>query len=143
MASKGGWLCRAAFALSLLVAYFIVPQQVFSQYAALAAAFLLSFAYTMACVAYIARERAKLAAGKGALPVIASAVGLAALSACGAAACGSVGIGIFSLAVPIAASHFFAEYGAYVVLASIAAQLFSLWKMNCLTWKAARKIASS
>jgi hypothetical protein len=138
-----GWLCRAVFILSLLVAYAIVPQHVFEQYTALAAAFLLSFAYTLACVAYIARERAKLAAGKGTLPVVASVVGLAALSACGAAACGSVGIGIFSLAVPLAAAHFFAEYGAYVVLASIAAQLLSLWKMNCLTARAAKKIASS
>jgi hypothetical protein len=140
---KESGLCKAVFALSLLVAYAIVPQQVFSQYAVLAAAFLLSFAYTMACVAYIARERAKVAAGRGALPVIASAVGLAALSACGAAACGSIGIGIFSLALPIAAVHFFAQYGAYVVLASIAAQLLSLWGMNCLTLRAAGKIASS
>lgn len=66
-----GWLCRAVFILSLLVAYAIVPQHVFEQYTALAAAFLLSFAYTLACVAYIARERAKLAAGKGTLPVVA------------------------------------------------------------------------
>ncbi|MFA6214773.1 MAG: hypothetical protein WC717_05880 [Candidatus Micrarchaeia archaeon] len=138
-----GHACRLVFLLSLAVAYLIVPQAVFGQHAALSAMFLLTFAYTMACVAYAARQNMRNASGKGALSVAASAVGLAALSACGAAACGSIGIGIFSLAMPIAAVHFFAQYGAYLVAASILAQLFSLWKMGCLSKKAAAAVASS
>jgi hypothetical protein len=142
--NKGdGFACRLVFLLSLLIAYLMVPQAVLGQYAALSMLFFLTFAYTMACVAYAARENARNASGKSTLSVIASAVGLAALSACGASACGTVGIGIFSLALPIAAAHFFAEYGAYVVAASIAAQAFSLWKMGCLSAKAVDKIASS
>ena len=131
------------FLVSLVLAYLIVPQAVFGRYAVLSAIFFLTFAYTMACVAYAARENAENAAGKSALSVIASAAGLAALTACGAAVCGSIGIGIFSLALPIAAMHFFAEYGAYLVTACIIAQLFSLWKMGCLSKKAALAIASS
>jgi len=140
---SGSYLCRVVFALSLLAAYLMVPQAVFGQHAALSAVFFVTFAYTMACVAYSARENMKNAAGKSTLSVIASAVGLAALTACGTAACGSIGIGIFSLAIPIAAVHFFVEYGAYIVAASIIAQLFSLWKMNCLSFKMAAKIVSS
>lgn len=137
-----GYACRLVFFISLAFAYLIVPQAVFGQYAALSIIFFLTFAYTMACVAHTARENAKNAAGKGAVSVLASAAGLAALDACGAAACGSIGVGIFSLALSIAVVHFFAQYGAYLVAACIAAQLFSLWKMGCLNAKAALKIAS-
>ena len=140
---KSSYICRLAFLVSLALAYAIVPQAVFEQYPALSAAFLLTFAYTMACVANAARENARNAAGKSALSVLASAAGLAALTACGAAVCGSIGIGIFSLALPIAAVHFFAEYGAYIVAASMAAQLLALWRMGCLSSKSAAKIASS
>jgi len=131
------------FLLSLILAYFIVPHQVFAQYAALSFEFIIVFAYTMACIAYVAKENARLAKGTGTLSVLASAMGLVALSACGAAACGTVGIGIFSLVLPIAAMHFFVQYGVYVVAASMIAQLFSLWKMNCLTGRMAAKIAAS
>ena len=141
---SGGYLCKAVFAVSLLFGYALVPKAVIGQYFFLSVIFFLTFAYTLSCVAYSARENMKRAKGTGALSVLASAIGLAALSACGlSVACGTIGIGIFSIALPIAAVHFFAQYGAYVVSASILVQLFSLWKMGCLTAKAALKVASS
>ena len=137
------YTCRAVFALSIVFGYLLVPKAVIDQYFFLSAVFFLTFAYTLACVAYAAKENIRRAKGNGALSVVASAVGLAALSACSLSlACGTIGIGIFSLALPIAAVHFFAQYGAYVVSASILVQLFSLWKMGCLSPKAALKIAS-
>jgi hypothetical protein len=141
---SGGYLCRAVFAVSLVFGYALVPKTVIDQYFFLSAVFFLTFAYTLACVTYAVRENAKRAKGGSALSVIASAIGLAALSACGLSlACGTIGIGIFSIALPIAAVHFFAQYGSYVVSASILAQLFSLWRMGCLSPKAASRIASS
>ena len=138
------YICRAVFALSLIFGYLLVPHAVIDQYFFLSAAFFLTFAYTLACVTYAARENAKRAKGTGTLSVVASAIGLAALSACSLSlACGTIGFGIFSLALPIAAVHFFAQYGAYVVLASMMAQLFSLWKMGCLSAKAVKKIAEN
>ncbi|MFA5930395.1 MAG: hypothetical protein WC861_05935 [Candidatus Micrarchaeia archaeon] len=95
-------------------------------------------------MAYAAKENMEHAKGAGALSVAASAIGLAALSACSLSlACGTIGFGIFSLALPIAAVHFFAQYGAYVVAASMLVQLLSLWKMGCLTAAAAKKIAEN
>jgi len=138
------YLCRAVFAVSLVFGYLLVPKAVIDQYFFLSAAFFLTFAYALACVTYAVKENIKRAKGTGAFSVAASAIGLVALSACGLSlACGTIGIGIFSLALPIAAVHFFAQYGAYVVLASMLLQLFSLWKMGCLSAKAAMKIASS
>ena len=140
----GSHICKAVFAVSLVFGYLLVPKLVIDQYFFLSVAFFLTFAYTLTCVAYAAKENIRHAKGTGILSVIASAVGLAALSACGLSlACGTIGIGIFSLALPIAAVQFFAQYGAYVVAASILVQLFSLWSMGCLTIKAALKIASS
>ena len=141
---EGGCACRAVFAVSLIFGYWLVPKAVIDQHFFLSIAFFLTFAYTLACVTYAAKENIKRAKGTGTLSVVASAVGLAALSACSLSlACGTIGIGIFSLALPIAAVHFFAQYGAYVVSASILVQLFSLWKMGCLAPKAALKIASN
>jgi hypothetical protein len=138
------YICRAVFAVSLAFGYLLVPHAVIDQYFFLSVVFFLTFAYTLACVAYAAKENIKHAKGTGAISIAASAVGLAALSACGLSlACGTIGIGIFSLALPIAAVHFFAEYGVYVVAASILAQLLSLWRMGCLNVKAASKIAGS
>jgi len=142
--NTGGYICRMVFAVSLAFGYLLVPKEVIGQYFFLSVAFFLTFAYTLACVTYAAKENIRRMKGTGALSVIASAVGLAALSACGLSlACGTIGIGIFSLVLPIAAVHFFAQYGAYVVSASILIQLFSVWKMGCLKIKAALKIASN
>jgi len=140
----GSYICRAVFAVSLLFGYLLVPNAVIAQHFFLSVAFFITFAYTLACVTYAAKENVKNASGNGTLSIVASAIGLAALSACSLSlACGTVGIGIFSLVLPIAAVHFFAQYGAYVVSASILAQLLSLWKMGCLAPKAALKIASN
>ncbi|MFA6328953.1 MAG: hypothetical protein WCY41_05910 [Candidatus Micrarchaeia archaeon] len=140
---SASYACRAVFAISLIFGYLLVPKAVVDRYFIVSIAFFLVFAYTMSCVAYAAKENIRRAKRAGALSVVASAVGLAALSACSLSlACGTIGIGIFSLAIPIAAMQFFAQYGVYVVLASMLAQLFALWKMGCLTSKAARKIAS-
>ena len=141
---KSSYLCRAVFAVSLVFGYLLVPKAVIDQQFFLSAVFFLAFAYTLACVTYAAKENMKHAKGTGALSVAASAIGLAALSACGLSlACGTIGIGIFSLALPIAAVHFFAQYGTYVVAASILVQLFSLWKMGCLRPKVVLKIVSN
>lgn len=140
----GGYICRAVFAIFLVFGYLLVPRMVVDQHFFLSAIFFLTFAYTLACVTYAAKENILRAKGSGALSVIASAIGLAALSACGLSlACGTIGIGIFSLALPLAAVHFFAEWGAYIVAASILVQLFSLWKMGCLSAKAVQKIAEN
>jgi len=141
---SASYLCRAVFAASLVFGYLLVPKTVIDQHFFLSVVFFLTFAYTLACVTYAAKENMKRAKGSSAISVAASAIGLAALSACSLSlACGTIGIGIFSIALPIAAVHFFAEYGAYVVAASILVQRFSLWKMGCLSTKAAMKIASS
>ena len=140
----GSYICRAVFAVSLAFGYLLVPKAVIDQYFFLSVIFFTTFAYTLACVAYAAKENIKHAGGTGTLSVLASAIGLAALSACSlSVACGTIGFGIFSIALPIAAVNFFAQYGACVVSASILVQLFSLWKMGCLKSKAALKIASS
>jgi hypothetical protein len=135
--------CKLVFAISLLIGFLLVPQSVLESHFALALLFFITFAYTFACVAYAARENIRHAKGTSTLSVLASAVGLAALSACGAAACGTIGVGIFSLALPLAAVHFFSDYGAYIVGASILLQLALLWKMRCLSIKAMTRVAKS
>jgi hypothetical protein len=135
--------CKLVFALALALGFLLVPKSVLEQHFVLSVIFFFTFALTLACVAYAAKENAKHAKGTGTLSVAASAIGLVALSACGAVACGTIGIGIFSLALPIATVHFFAQYGVYLVAASIVVQVFSLWKMRCLSCKAMKKIAAN
>lgn len=134
--------CKLTFALALLFGFFLVPKGVLEGYRALAIAFLYMFALTMACVAFSVRENISHAKGTGALSAAASALGFAALSACGSAACSTVGIGIFSLAVPIAGMHFLAQYGPAIVLSSIAVQALALHRMGCLRLRTLEKIAS-
>ena len=142
--NAGGFLCRAVFAVSLAWGCLLVPKDVTGPYFFLSAAFFLTLAYTLACITYAAKENIRRAKGSGTLSILASAIGLAALSACGLPlACGAVGIGMISVSLSIAVMHFFAVYGAYVVSASILVQLFALWKMGCLSAKAVMKIAAS
>ena len=136
--------CKMAFCISLAAVYALVPQNVFGAHFLLSLAFALTFALTMACIAYSMRENLEKKRSVGFLSLVASAMGLVALEACGLTlACGTAGLGIMLLMLPAAMAGYLSLYGQYVVMASIALQLASLYAMGCLRLKTIAKIAGS
>jgi hypothetical protein len=137
-------ICKIVFFISIFAAYALVPHKVFGAHFLLSIAFALAFALTMACVAYSMRENLKKERSAGLFSLVASAVGFAALQACGLTlACGTAGLGIILLILPAALVGYLSQYGIYIVMASIVLQLASLYAMGCLRLKTLAKIAES
>ena len=129
--------CQFAFGASLALGYFIVPKKIFYGYdTILGVLFIFSFALVTTCLVRQIKERAKVARTySGAIiGIIATAIGLTALEACGVGApiCGAVvGVGILSVIFPISAVDIIGRYAVPVLVGSIVVQFIALYFMNC------------
>lgn len=129
--------CQFVFGASLVLGYFIVPKEVFYGYGIiLGILFILSFALVVTCLVRQTKERVKVARTySGAIiGIIATAIGLTALEACGIGApvCGAmVGVGILSIILPMSVIDIVSQYAAQILVVSIMIQLVSLYFMNC------------
>jgi hypothetical protein len=118
--------------------YFLIPKAVFAdQYAVgLSALFLFSFALTITCLIRNIKERVAQAQiyKSSLIGIIATAIGISALQACGIGApiCGaSIGTGIISMLFPGFLFTYLHVYGVPIIVVSIISQLISLYFMNC------------
>lgn len=130
--------CKVVFAVSLIVGFFLVPQDIFhSVYKFIAFPFVLIFAFTMACMVRTIKERAKSALHKGSvISVISAIIGVSALHVCGISApvCGSsIGMGIISIIFPGFMFNFLREYSVPIVILTMFAQVISLYFMKCFS----------
>lgn len=129
--------CQFVFAASLVLGYFVVPKKIFYGYdTILGILFILSFALVMTCLVRQTKERVKIARTySGAIiGIIATAIGLTALEACGIGApvCGAmVGVGILSVILPVSAVDIIGRYAVLILIGSVTIQLIALYFMNC------------
>ncbi len=129
--------CQVVFGASLFLGYFLIPKKIFyGYYTILGIAFIISFSLVLTCLIRQVKERVKLARTySGAIvSIIATAVGLAALEACGIGApvCGAVvGLGFLSIILPVSASSFVSKYSIAILVISIIIQFGALYFMNC------------
>ena len=129
--------CQLVFGASLVLGYFVVPKKIFYGYdTILGILFILSFALVMTCLVRQTKERVKAARTySGAIiGIIATAIGLTALEACGVGApvCGAmVGVGVLSVILPMSAVDIIGRYAVPILIGSIVIQLIALYFMNC------------
>ena len=129
--------CQFVFGFSLVLGYLIVPKKIFYGYdTILGVFFIFSFALVTTCLVRQIKERVKVARTySGAIiGVIATAIGLAALEACGVGApvCGAmVGVGILSVIFPMSAVDIIGRYAVPILVGSILIQFVALYFMNC------------
>ena len=129
--------CQFVFGASLVLGYFVVPKKVFYGYdTILGVLFILSFALVMTCLVRQTKERVKVARTySGAIiGIIATAIGLTALEACGVGApvCGAmVGVGVLSVILPMSAVDIIGRYAVPILVGSIIIQFIALYFMNC------------
>lgn len=130
--------CQIVFVLALIAGYLLVPRTVFlDRYATgLVAVFLFSFALSLMCLVRVVKERIVQAKTykSSLIGIVATAVGMTALQACGIGApvCGaSIGGGILGMIFPAFAVSFLRSYAPYILGFSIIMQLASLRFMNC------------
>lgn len=136
--------CKLSFLFALAAGYALLPSGVWSEHTGLAVFFMATFALTLASVAYSFREKMAHAKNKGIVSLAASAIGLAALSACSApVACGAASAGVLSIIFPSVLLGFFSQWGPDVVALSIFAQLIALAWMNSLSLRSIARLASS
>ncbi len=118
------------------VAYFLVPNTLFSrEHILLVALFILLFATTAVCVVHAMRERiaAAATAQQSLFGIIASVLGFSALHVCGAAApaCGTIAsVGLAAAFFP-GVLLFIRLHGTLLLWLSIALQLVSLYFLGC------------
>lgn len=135
-------LFRSRFCLVVFIAVFLasgllVPETMTHGYhLLLAAAFMLSFALTITCMARNIKERIALARTykTSVVGLIAAALGLSALQVCGVAApvCGAtLGAGVIASLFPGFFFHFLSDWSIPIIILSIAAQWVALYFMNC------------
>lgn len=135
-------LFRSRFCLVVFIAVFLasgllVPETMTHGYhVLLAAAFMISFALTITCMARNIKERIALArtAKTSLLGIIAAVLGLSALQVCGVAApvCGAtLGAGVIASLFPGFFFHFLSDWSIPIILLSIVAQWVALYFMNC------------
>jgi len=134
--------CRIIFLIAFFGGYFLIPKAVFTdQYAlGLSALFLFSFALTITCLIRNIKERVVQAQiyKSSLIGIIATAIGISALQACGIGApiCGaSIGTGIVSMIFPGVLFTYLHEYSVLIIVISILSQLISLYFMNCFSKK--------
>ena len=129
--------CQFVFVASSILGYFVVPKKIFYGYdTILGILFILSFALVMTCLVRQTKERVKIARTySGAIiGIIATAIGLTALEACGIGApvCGAmVGVGILSVILPVSAVDIIGRYAVLILIGSVTIQLIALYFMNC------------
>lgn len=129
--------CKVVFILAFVGGYYLIPRRLFfRQYTLVSLLFMASFALTTSCLIRNLKERVLLARTyKSSLAsILAVAVGLFALQACGIGApvCGaSIGLGIVSLIFPHIVTSFISSYSLYLIAFSILIQIVSLYFMNC------------
>lgn len=133
--------CKVVWLLSLLAAYFTIPQHLFStKYFPLAILFMFGFATMMTCLVRNVKEKVVLAKSyKSSIwGIIASVFGLTALQLCGLGNVfcgGSIFLGILSAVFPGAAVNLLGEYAVEIIIFSILMQFFSIWQMGCFKSK--------
>ena len=129
--------CQFVFGASLVLGYFITPKKIFYGYdTILGILFILSFALVITCLVRQTKERVKVARtySGAVIGIIATAIGLTALEACGIGApvCGAmVGVGILSVILPMSVVDVIGQYAAPILVGSIIIQLVALYFMNC------------
>ncbi len=130
--------CQFVFGASLILGYFIVPKKIFYGFydTALGIIFITVFALVITCLVRQTKERIKLAKtySGAVIGIIATAIGLTALEACGIGApvCGAmVGMGFLSVILPISTIDIVSQYAIPILIGSILIQLLSLYFMNC------------
>ena len=129
--------CVIIFAMAFIISYFLVPEKIFYEwYTLLGIAFMIAFSLSLTCIVRNVKERIMLTKTyeSSVASIIATAVGLTALQACGIGApvCGSmVGLGFLSIFFPTVFNNFLYDYGLYVVLFSISIQFIALYFMKC------------
>ena len=133
---KSGY-CQLTFVLFLAAGYFLTPKLILNGWQFfLAALFIFLFALVLTCLVRNVKEKAILARKykSSLIGIIAAALGLAALQACGfgAPVCGaSIGVGIMSAVFPGVFVNFFSAYSVYIIIFSIIFQFLALYFMNC------------
>ncbi len=129
--------CKFVFVISLVIVYLLVPKKIFyGYYTILGGLFIISTSLVISCFVRNIRERVFSASKNGAsfVGILMSIFGLSALQICtiGAPVCGvSIGAGLLSMIFPAMAFNFLEEYGIYVVILSLVAQIFALYFMKC------------
>jgi len=132
---------KLVFLLSFVLGYFIMPPVIAHDFLPLVVIFLFTFALSMSCFAHSAIQNMKHVKSHGALSIIAAVFGFAAISACGIGfSCGLASVQILSIVIPAFFLHYLAQYGAYIILAAILAQMLALWQMKCRTRKALKEL---
>ncbi len=129
--------CLLVLAAAVIGGYWLLPKSVFYSFTAvLAIIFLSLFSLNTMCLVRNIKERLILSrASKGSfLGIVATAVGLGALQACGLGApvCGAtVGVGIISFFFPSLLTSLTSRYALILIIGSIFLEGISLYLMNC------------
>jgi len=110
-----------------------------ADYILLAILFNTFFAFSIACMVRSIKEKAVTAqkVGGSVVGIITSTLGISALQICGLSnpVCGaSVGFGFLSTLFPSVMFHYGMEISLFTIILGIFFQLFSLYKMHCLSW---------
>ncbi len=127
--------CKAVFVLSLVVAYFILPREVFeSPHFVFGIAFMLTFALLSTCLVRNVKERlfAAKAASGSLLGAFAAIVGWSALQVCTVSCTAGFGAALLSAFLPSMFMHFLISYSIPLIVISLLAQIFAIYRMNCL-----------
>lgn len=129
--------CLLFFSLSLLLGYILIPKTVFyGWYTILAITFMTLFALAVTCIIRNVKEKIIVVKTykSSIIGIIAVAIGLVALQACGVGApiCGAaVGFGILSSIFPSVLLWKISKYAIYLLEISIVFQGVALYFMNC------------
>jgi hypothetical protein len=138
--------CLVVLIVGLAGGYYFVPKKIFNGiWFVVGIAYIIVFAFVIACMTRVIKERAVNMKNTGAslISVIATVIGIGAMQTCGIGApiCGAtVGVGIFSLFFPNISKSFLTEYSLHIIIASIVIQLVALYYMNCFKECLANKI---
>lgn len=131
------YYCKIIFIISLIAAYFLVPNKIFYGYYAIwGIIYIIIFALILTCIIRNIKEKILLAKTykSSLIGILAAALGIAALQVCsiGVPVCGAaVGAGILSLIFPNFFLYFLNKYALLIIISSIIIQTLALYFMNC------------
>lgn len=129
--------CKIVFSAALFAGFFITPKHLITgRYLWVSVPFMLLFAFSIACMVRVIKERVSTTLDKGSsiFGFLISVVGLSALQACGLGAplCGaSIGLSILSAVLPSFALQLLVHHGLTIVLFTMALQIIGLYSMKC------------
>jgi len=132
--------CKLVFVIAWVTAFKIVPEGLLkTPHLGLTIFFSTTFAFSIACMVRSIKEKAVTAqkVGGSVVGIITSTLGISALQVCGLSnpMCGaSVGLGFLSTLFPSVMFHYGMEISLFAIILGIFFQLFSLYKMHCLSW---------